>query len=121
MLDYTIMQPEGILVLEPTSRLKKEDFVRLSASVDAYLAEHDDLGGVLIHSESFPGWESLAGLAAHIRFVRDHQQKIQRLALVTNSPVAPVAEALAKYFIAAEIKRFAFADYDQALAWLKLP
>lgn len=121
MLDYTIMQPEGILVLELTSKLAKEDFVRLSASVDAYLAVHDDLRGVLFHFESFPGWESLAGFAAHMRFVRDHHQKIQRLALVTNSPVAPVAEALAKHFIAAEIRRFPFADYDNALAWLKLP
>jgi hypothetical protein len=119
MLEYTIMKPEGIVVLKPNAPLSKEDFAGLSASVDAYLADHASIHGVLIHSESFPGWESFAGFTAHIRFVRNHQKKIERVALVTDSPVARVAEALAKHFTAAKIKHFPFADYEKALNWLK--
>lgn len=119
MLEYTIMKPEGILVLKPNAALSQEDFAGLSASVDAYLADHDSLHGVLIQSESFPGWESFAGFTAHMRFVRDHQQRIERLALVTDSAVAPVAEAVARHFAAAEIRRFPFAEHEKALSWLK--
>lgn len=86
MLEYTIMKPEGILVLKPNASLSKVDF---------------------------------AGFTAHIRFVRNHQQKIERVALVTDSPIARVAEALAKHFTVAEIKHFPFADYEKALSWLK--
>ena len=77
------------------------------------LSEHPK--GMLIHAEAFPGWENFAGLAAHIRFVRNHHQKIERVALVTDSPVARVAEAVAEHFIAAEIEHFPFADYEKAL------
>ena len=119
MVEYTILEPEGILVLKPDAPLREEDFAGLSAMVDAYLAENARLHGVLIHASAFPGWENFAGFAAHIRFVRNHEQKIERIAVVTDSPLAKVAEALGKHFIAAEIRRFPFADYDAALAWLK--
>ena len=118
VLEYTILKREGILVLKPNEPLNKEDFAGLSASVDTYLADHASLHGVLIHAEVFPGWENFAGLTAHIRFVRNHHQKIERVALVTDSPVARVAEALAKHFIAADIKHFPFWDYEKALSWL---
>ncbi len=119
MLEYTILKPEGILVLKPNDSLSKEDFTGLSASVDTYLADHASIRGVLIHAVAFPGWENFAGFAAHIRFVRNHHQKIERVALVTDSPVARMGEALAKHFTAAEIKHFRFADYEKALIWLK--
>ena len=107
------------MLLKPNKSLSKEDFAGLSASVDTYLADYASIHGVLIHAEAFPGWESFAGFTAHIRFVRNHHQKIERVALVTDSPVARVAEALAKHFTAAEIKHFPFADYEKALSWLK--
>ncbi len=119
MLEYTIVKPEGIVVLNPNASLTQEDFAGLSTTVDAYLADHSNIHGVLIHAKSFPGWESFAGFVAHIRFVRDHHQKVERVALVTDSPIARVAEALAKHFTAAEIKHFPFADYETALNWLK--
>ena len=119
MVEYTILEPEGILILKPDAPLREEDFAKMGAAVDAYLADHARLHGVLIHAGAFPGWENFAGFAAHIRFVRSHEEKIERIAVVTDSPFAKVAEALGKHFIAAEIRRFAFADYDAALAWLK--
>jgi hypothetical protein len=71
MLTYSIKQPEGILVLQPSAPLSKQDFAGLSAAVDAYLSDHAKLRGVLIRSKDFPGWESFVGLIAHMHFVRD--------------------------------------------------
>ena len=119
LLEYMILKPDGILVLKPKASLSKEDFAGLSGSVDTYLADHASIHGVLIHAASFPGWENFAGFIAHIRFVRNHQQKIERVALVTDSHVAIVAEALAKHFTVAEIKHYPFTDYGTALNWLK--
>ncbi len=61
VLEYTILKPEGILVLKPNHSLSKEDFTGLSASVDTYLADHASIRGVLIHAVAFPGWENFAG------------------------------------------------------------
>jgi hypothetical protein len=121
MLDYMIMKPEGIVVMKPKAPLSKEDFGGLSAAVDAYLSDHAGIRGVLIHAAAFPGWESFAGFVAHMRFVRDHQKKVGRVALVTDSALAGVAEAVAGHFSAAEFRHFPYAEDEQALAWLKGP
>jgi hypothetical protein len=74
-----------------------------------------------VHSKSFPGWDSFAGFTAHVRFLRDHERKLDRVAIVTDSPVAGAAEAFAQLFISADIRHFAFVDYKSALSWLKAP
>jgi hypothetical protein len=42
MLDYSIMQPEGILLLKPRATLSKEDFGGLGAVVNACLSGYAD-------------------------------------------------------------------------------
>jgi hypothetical protein len=119
MLDYSIMQPEGILVLKPRAPLSQEDFSGLGAAVVAYLSDHPKLHGVLIHSKEFPGWESFGGFTAHMHFVREHHQDIERLAVVTDSPLAGMAETIGKHFTSAEIKVFPFGEDAEAVAWLE--
>ena len=119
MIKHRIMQTEGILVIEPISALSVDDFQGLTVSVDAYLTEHPTLHGMLIHAEHFPGWENFAGLSAHLGFVREHHKKIERIAIVTDSPLATLAPALAKHFVSAQIRHFAYSEFEEALLWLK--
>jgi len=118
MLDYSIMQQEGILVLKPRGPLSKEDFSGLAAAADSYLSDHGKLHGVMVQAKGFPGWENFGGFAAHMHFVRDHHNKVERVAIVTDSPVAGVAESLGKHFTSAEVKLFSYADDKKAMDWL---
>ncbi|MBN1394667.1 MAG: STAS/SEC14 domain-containing protein [Pirellulales bacterium] len=118
MIEHRITD-KGIVVIEPISSLSSEDFRNLSETVDAYLAEHPTVRGLLIHSKEFPGWESFAGLTAHIRFIRDHHQQVERVALVTDSSLGSIAKTLAKHFVAAEIRHYPYADLDDAEDWLE--
>lgn len=119
MLDYSIMKPEGILVLKPDAPLTKEDFTHLGAAVDSYLSDHAMLHGVLIHTKGFPGWENFGGFVAHMHFVREHHKKVKRVAIVTDSSFPAIAESLAKHFVSAELKSFPFADDQKAMVWLR--
>ncbi|MEO7728509.1 MAG: STAS/SEC14 domain-containing protein [Burkholderiales bacterium] len=119
MLDYSIMKPEGILLLKPRAPLSKQDFDGLGSAVDAYLSDHAMLSGVLIQAKSFPGWENFGGFTAHMHFVREHHKQVERVAIVTDSHFAEMAEALAKHFTSAEVRHFPFADDEKALDWLE--
>jgi hypothetical protein len=119
MLNYSIMKPEGILLLTPSAPLSKEDFGGLSADVDAYLSGHAKLHGLMIHAKGFPGWEGFGGFTAHMHFVREHHKQVERIAVVTDSPLAGVAELLGKHFTSAEVRHFPFADDAKALEWLQ--
>lgn len=119
MLDYSIMKPEGILVLKPHGSLSKEDFSGVSAAVDAYLSDHARLHGVMIQTKGFPGWENFGGFAAHMRFVGEHHKQVERVAIVTDSPIATIAQFIGRHFTSADVMHFAFADGAKALRWLE--
>ena len=53
-----------------------------------------------------------------LRFVRDHQHEIKRVALATDSPIGDLAEIIGKHFVSAEVKTFGFDERDQAKLWL---
>lgn len=121
MLTFSLMEPEGILRMQPHGPLTQADFERLRGAVDAYLATHAGLHGVLVHAPEFPGWENWASLSAHLHFVRNHHQQVQRIALVTDSVAADLAQWFGRHFTAAEVRHFPYAQETQALQWLQRP
>jgi hypothetical protein len=54
-----------------------------------------------------------------MHFVRDHHKKVERVAVVTDSQVAGIAESLGKHFTSAEVRHFPFSDDVKALDWLE--
>lgn len=119
MLRYELHEDEGILVVSPSGPLQASDFEQLTRAVDPYIERNRKLRGLLIHAESFPGWNSFGALLSHFNFVRDHHRKIARVAAVTDSGFLSIAPQVANHFVEAEVKHFAFHDKQAALAWLR--
>jgi hypothetical protein len=46
--------------------------------------------------KSFPGWESLGAMVAHLKFVRDHHRNIGRIAAVTDSELLRIMTMISK-------------------------
>ena len=82
MIKHEILQPEGILIVEPLSALAAEDFQALTSEVNEYLAGHPDLRGVLIHARAFPGGQ-LRGFRRPYALCprRPHQGRARRAGL----------------------------------------
>jgi len=118
MLEPQLLADEGILVLTPQGPLEKADFERLALLVDPYIEQKGALKGVMIYAKSFPGWADFAALLTHLRFVKDHQQHVARVAAVSDSSVLTVLSAIAKHFVRAEVRHFEFDARDQAMRWL---
>ncbi len=120
MVDSEIL-PSGILVLRPSGPISTDDIESVRAKVDAFLADHDKLAGLMIETDGFPGWKDFGGMASHLRFVRDHHRKIPRVAMVCDCRVLAALPKLARHFIHAEFRRFDAGESDAALAWLSEP
>ena len=119
MLTHELLRDEGILILRPQGPLQAGDFTSLATVVDPYLEEHGTLRGMMVDAPSFPGWDSFAALASHLRFVRDHHRLIGKIAAVSDSPVLSLGPKLAKHFVKAEIRNFKGNERATALAWLR--
>lgn len=118
MLKHALLRYEGLLIVEPQSPLESTDFDELVKEVDPYLAERGQLNGLLIYVGSFPGWNEFAAFVSHIKFIKNHHQKINKVAAVTDSGFLSILPTVAGHFVAAEIRHFPFHEKDNALNWL---
>ena len=118
MLAHELDAARSILRLRPDGPLAAADFEALATIVDPHIETVGDLAGLVIEVPSFPGWESLGAMVAHLRFVKDHHRHIRKVAVVTDSPLGRVAEQLASHFVAAEIRHFPAGRAETATAWI---
>lgn len=118
MIHSELLADQAVLVLTPAGPLTAADFTRIAAVVDPYIEQHGKLKGLLIHASSFPGWDDFAALVSHLRFVRDHHKKIERIAVATDSAVLSTLPRIASHFVAAKVRHFDYADRGAALRWL---
>jgi hypothetical protein len=111
------------LVLHPEGPLEAADFTTLASHVDAYLEPYASLRGVLIRVKLFPGWKDFGALLAHLRFVKEHHHRIEKVAVVADGAIASIMPKIANHFtnhfIHAEVRHFALAHEDAAWDWLR--
>ena len=118
MIKSELMKDKGVLIVSPVGPLTASDFERLAGEIDPYIEENGALHGLMIHAESFPGWKDFAALVSHLKFVRDHHRKIEKVAAVTDGGFLAIMPSVVDHFVNAEVRHFAFEDKAKALEWL---
>lgn len=106
MLSHELRRDEGILVVKPDGPLSAADFTTLASHVDAYLEQNGTLHGVLVLAKTFPGWKDFGALVAHLKFVKHHHQKIEKVAVVADGSFAKIMPHIASHFTHAKVKHF---------------
>ena len=106
MLSHELRRDEGILVVKPDGPLSAADFTTLASHVDAYLEQNGTLHGVLVLAKTFPGWKDFGALVAHLKFVKHHHQKIEKVAVVADGGFAKIMPHIASHFTHAQVKHF---------------
>ncbi len=119
MIKHDFLKDDGILIIEPVSSLQESDFDMLSTLVDPYIQENGKLNGLVIHTESFPGWQDFASMLAHIKFVKDHHALISKVAAVADEGVIAILPTIADRFVKADVRHFGSDDMDSAIEWIK--
>ena len=104
MLDIELDEPMGIAIVRPDGALSENDFDVISSVIDPYLDQHEKLAGLIISTETFPGWESFDSFLKHFNFVNGHHKNRSRGALNSESLRGHLAEKMARHFVGAKIK-----------------
>lgn len=90
MLDIELDMKRGVAALTPRGKLQASDLEAAADIVDPFILTHGGVNGVMILAEHFPGWENITAFVAHMQFIRDQQETIGRVALVSDSPLLKV-------------------------------
>ena len=119
MIHIKLDEDAGIVTVTPSAPLKEQDFTLLSSEVDPYIEKEGKLNGLIIQIESFPGWEDFAGLISHLKFVREHHKKIEKVAAVTDGKIVSIMPKIVDHFVNAKVKYFPYESYNEALSWVQ--
>ena len=119
MIKHEFRKNDGILIIEPEFSLVAGDFDMLSNIVDPYIRENGKLNGLIIHTESFPGWQDFGAMLAHIKFVKDHHEHVSKVAAVADEGIIAILPTIADHFVQADVKHFGYDDLDSAIEWAK--
>ena len=118
MIEHSLDAAHSILHVRPRSALQRDDFAQLARTIDPYIEENGHLAGIIVETPSFPGWDGLGAMAAHFKFVRDHQKHIGKVAVVTDAVLGNLAETVAPFFVSPTVRRFAAGEVEAARRWI---
>ncbi len=118
-LRHQFVDNSGVLLVDVSDTLRKHDFEELSSAADAWIEVHGKLTGLVVHAREFPGWQNVDAMLSHLRFVREHHRKVDRVAVASDARIASIAPALAERFSTADVKSFDYDSLDSAISWAK--
>ena len=119
MIQIILDKDNGIATVTPSMPLSEDDFALLASEVDPYIEKEGKLNGLIIQVESFPGWEDFAGLISHLKFVREHHTKIEKVAAVSDGRIVSIMPKIVDHFVNAKVKYFPYDSLDEAISWVQ--
>src|SRR3970282_2324008 len=99
MLQHELRRGTGILIVTPQGPLRKKDFEILAREVGPYIEEKGKLNGLMIYTQTFPGWTDFAAIVSHLKFVTNHQQHITKGSAGTDSGLLSILHRVFTFFV----------------------
>lgn len=103
------------IYFQPAAPLRVEDFQKL----DEIFQQRGSVNGLFIETLKFPGWSNIYAFRDHLKFIKNQQSKIKKIALVTDSPLALFGEKVVGFFLVPTVKRFPFEQKEAARKWIE--
>ena len=115
MIKPVLIAPNILKIVAPT-RLSTDDFEELRLLVDPIIKEFGAIR-LLIDASALQGWESIAAFEQHAAFVKAHQQKAERVAVVAPHEWQHWLVGAVRVFVHPQVR--AFDDANAALRWIE--
>ena len=113
---------EGIVLVKVHGKLEIADFAaKLGPLLDDTIAQQGEVTGLLLDVTAFDGWDGLAALLEHFRFIRRHHRHVHRVAILGNRTWQSLAPVLGNLFVRADIRFFEDRYRDEAIDWMRHP
>ncbi len=82
MIETELISANALKIIA-RERLSADDFRRLAPEVDSLIGQHGAIR-LLIDATRLGGWEDVGAFAKHLAFVKDHQHKVERIAVIVG-------------------------------------
>jgi hypothetical protein len=117
MIKTDLIAP-GVLKIIAPEKLDADDFSGLAPQIKAIMKQQGQIR-LLIDASHLDGWENIAALEKHAAFVKAHQQKVDRIAVIARHDWQHWLVGAVRVFVHPEVKTFDKGDESEALRWLE--
>lgn len=116
MIKTEILSPHILKIVAP-KKLTSEDFAELTSNIDSLMTENANVR-LIIDASHLEGWKNIAALEKHASFVKLHQRKVERIAVIVQYEWQHWMIGAVKVFLDPEIKVFDKGHDADALNWI---
>jgi hypothetical protein len=116
MMKTEIISGNVLRVVAPR-KLYVEDFQQITPDVDSFISQHGKIK-LLVDVSNFHGWSNAAALLRHIRFVKDHHQKVERIAVVGARNWQHWVIGVVRVIAHPEVRAYDKSQQSEALRWI---
>jgi hypothetical protein len=115
-----ITEPISARALKITvpEKLRAGDFDQLARQVGSLIQQQGRIR-LLIDASNFSGWENIAAFERHIGFVKKHQQKVERISVITGHDWQHWVIGTIRLFVHPEVRAYDKDEGSAALEWIK--
>ena len=116
MIEMEVISGNALKITAP-KKLYADDFQQIAPKVDSFISQ---LGKIrlLIDVSNFNGWSNAAALLSHIRFVKDHHQKVERIAVVGARNWQHWVIGVVRMILHPEVRAYDRSQQSEALRWI---
>lgn len=116
MIKTEIISPNSIRIIVP-EKLKADDFRQIAPQVDSIIRQHGNIR-LLIDASQFSGWENVVAFENHATFVKRHQDKVERIAVMVGHEWQHWLIGTVRIFVHPKVKAYDKGQEREALQWI---
>jgi len=116
MIKTDIISANALRIWAP-KKLTAEDFRQLRPQIDSLISQYGKIR-LLIDASGFNGWENIAAFENHAGFVKNHQKKIERIAVITAHEWQHWLIGAVRIFVHPEVRAYDKSHTSEALRWI---
>jgi hypothetical protein len=116
MIKTEVVSANALRLTAP-EKLKANDFRQIAPQVDSLISQHGKIR-LLIDASGFKGWENIAAFQNHAGFIRTHQQKVERIAVIAAHNWQHWLIGAVRIFLHPEVRAYDKSHESEALQWI---
>jgi hypothetical protein len=116
MIKTEIISTNALRIIAP-GKLKEDDFQQIAPQIEGIIRKCGKIR-LLIDGSGLNGWENIAAFENHAAFVKNHQQKVERIAVIVGHEWQDWLIGAVRVFVHPDVRTFDKSHESEALQWI---
>lgn len=116
MIKAEVISANALKIIAP-EKLNADDFPQIAPQIDSVIRQYGKIR-LLIDASRCEGWENIAAFENYAKFVKNHQQKVERIAVIAGHEWQHWLIGAVRIFLHPEVRAYDKSHENEAMRWI---